>query len=44
MSRSASTTTVLEAFLPIVPPADDITAFFRERDFASKMGKSTQAL
>ena len=44
MSFSASTTTVLEAFLPIAPPAEDMTAFFRERDLASKIGKSTQAL
>ena len=44
MSLSASTTTVLSAFLPMAPPAVDSIAFFSERDFASKMGKSTHAL
>lgn len=44
MSRSASTTTVLLAFFPNVPPAVESIAFFSERDLASKIGKSTQAL
>ena len=44
MSRNASTTTTLELLRPIVPPALPRKAFFRERDFASKMGNSTHAL
>src|SRR5699024_9343925 len=44
ISLSASTTTTLSSFCPMAPPAVESTAFFNERDFASKMGKSTHAL
>src|SRR5699024_11689170 len=44
MSLRASTTTTLSSFCPMAPPAVESTAFFNERDFASKMGKSTHAL
>ena len=43
MSLRASTTTTLDAFRPIAPPADPSTAFLSDRDLASKIGKSTQA-
>src|SRR5699024_2512681 len=43
MYLRASTTTTLDAFRPIAPPAEPRTAFLRERDLASKIGKSTHA-
>jgi hypothetical protein len=43
MSRNASMTTTLELLRPMVPPALPRTAFFNERDLASKMGNSTHA-
>lgn len=44
MSRNASMTTTLELLRPMVPPALPRTAFFSERDLASKIGNSTHAL
>ena len=42
MSRSASMTGTREP-VPILPPARPSTAFFSDRVFASKIGKSTAA-
>src|SRR5919112_2336110 len=42
MSRRASMTGTFDS-VPIRPPARPSTAFFSERDFASKTGKSTAA-
>ncbi len=44
MSFRASTTTTSELLRPMAPPALPRNAFFIDRDFASKIGKSTQAL
>src|SRR3712207_4824149 len=43
MPRSASITTTLRALAATLPPTTPSTVCFRDRDFASKIGKSTLA-